>query len=76
VFNNNFFSLLSNSGQLNRDDFELLLMAMGHNLSQREIEGCLQDMGVGNNGAVTFDLFFDWWSDSMGMDAMRKKNRK
>lgn len=51
-------------------------MAMGHNLTQREIESCMQDMGVGPNGTVTFDLFFEWWTDSMGMDAIRKKSRK
>jgi Ca2+-binding EF-hand superfamily protein len=52
-------------------------MAMGHHLTQREIDSCLADMGLGENGTVTFDLFFDWWTDSMGMEAIRKKtNRK
>lgn len=61
---------------LNRDDFELLLMAMGHHLSQREIDACMNDMGAGTNGVIQFDLFFEWWTDSMGMEAMRKKHSR
>ena len=62
------------SGALNKDDFELLLMAMGHHLSLKEIEACFNDMGVdSNNGSVQFNLFFDWWTDSHGMNAIRKK---
>lgn len=58
---------------MNREDFELLLMAMGHHLAQREIDACMSDMGAGNGDNITFDLFFEWWTDSMGMEAIRKK---
>jgi len=65
------------SGVLNKDDFELLLMALGHNLTQNELDACLRDIGVdakkNNEGSVSFDLFFEWWTDSMGMEAIRKK---
>ncbi len=65
---------LYDSGSLNKDDFELLLMAMGHNLSLKEIDACFNDMGVDPaSGTVSFDLFFDWWTDSHGMSAIRKK---
>ncbi len=67
------------SGALNKDEFELLLMAMGHHLSLKEIEACFQDMGVDpSTGSVSFELFFEWWTDSHGMNAIRKKgsNRK
>jgi hypothetical protein len=53
------------------------MMAMGHNLTMREIDACLNDMGVDvNSGTVSFNLFFDWWTDSHGMNAMRKKNNR
>lgn len=65
------------SGAINKDEFELLLMAMGHHLSPREIDSCLTDMGVNPNSAsISFDLFFDWWTDSHGMNAMRKKTSR
>lgn len=65
----------SHSGNLDRDDFELLLMAMGYQLTQKEIDACLNDMGVNpSGGLVSFPLFFEWWTDSMGMEAIRKKS--
>jgi Ca2+-binding EF-hand superfamily protein len=67
------------SGVLNKDDFELLLMALGHNLTQNELDACLHDIGVDakkNEGTVSFDLFFEWWTDSMGVEAIRKKASK
>jgi Ca2+-binding EF-hand superfamily protein len=60
-------------GSVAVEDFELLLMALGHHLSQKELDACLQDMGGSSNGNIPFALFFDWWTDSMGMDAIRKK---
>jgi Ca2+-binding EF-hand superfamily protein len=66
------------TGSVDRDGFELVLLALGHRLSSPEIDSCMQDMGLHpQNGSVAFDLFFDWWTDSHGMDAMRKRsNRK
>lgn len=66
------------SGSLNKDDFELLLMALGHHLSLEEIEACFQDMGLSSahGGTVPFDLFVEWWTDSMGVEAIRKKHQK
>lgn len=61
---------------MNRDEFELLLMAIGHRLTQRELDSCLQDMGVGSGDSITFELFFEWWTDSMGMEAIRKKHSR
>ena len=49
-------------------------MAMGHHLTLREIDACMADMGV--EDTISFELFFEWWTDSMGMDAMRKKTPK
>lgn len=62
-------------GSVHKDEFDLLLMALGHHLSEKELDSCLNDMGVNpDGGLVPFDLFFDWWTDSMGMDAVRKKH--
>lgn len=66
----------SRSGTVNRDEFELLLMAIGHRLTQRELDSCLQDMGVGSGDSITFELFLEWWTDSMGMEAIRKKHSR
>jgi hypothetical protein len=59
---------------VSRDDFELLLMAVGHNLTLNELDACFKDMGVEMGGQISFDLFFEWWTDSMGMEAIRKKH--
>lgn len=65
------------TGGLNKDDFELLLMALGHHLSLQELDACFADMGVNaHGGTVSFDLFFEWWTDSMGVEAIRKKQQK
>lgn len=50
---------------------------MGHHLSQKDIDACFNDMGLDTvNGNVSFELFFEWWTDSMGMEAVRKKYSK
>jgi Ca2+-binding EF-hand superfamily protein len=65
------------SGALDKDEFELLLMAMGHQLSVREIDACFADMGLDpSSGTVSFSLFFEWWTDSHGMNAIRKKTTR
>jgi len=53
-------------------------MALGHNLTQNELDACLNDLGVDvkNGGTVSFGLFFEWWTDSMGVEAIRKKTSK
>lgn len=65
---------------MNKDDFELLLMALGHHLTEQEVNACLSDIGVdvtnNSNNTISFDLFFEWWTDSMGVEAIRKKYYK
>lgn len=59
------------------EDFEVLLMALGHHLSEEEISACFRDITSGDS--VSFELFFEWWTDSMGVSAISKKsssNRK
>ena len=65
------------SGSVNKEDFDLLLMALGHHLSAQELDACFTDMGVhASNGVVSFQTFFEWWTDSMGVEAIRKKHQK
>jgi len=64
----------SKSGKLDKDDFELLTMALGYNLTPAEVSSCINDMGV--TDVVPFDLFFEWWTDSMGVMAIRKRSGK
>ena len=53
-------------------------MAIGYNLNAKELDSCLVDMGVDSSsgGTVSFELFCDWWSDSAGVSAIRKKPTK
>lgn len=61
-------------GSLNADDFELLTLALGYRLTPKEVEFCLNDMGGGDG--IPFKLFLEWWSDPMGVMAVRKKGKK
>ena len=55
---------------------ELFLMALGHRLSVKELEACFHDLGVDfNSGTISFEIFFEWWTDSMGVEAIKKKHR-
>jgi hypothetical protein len=52
-------------------------MALGHHLSMQELDACLNDMGQSPaTCALTFPLFFEWWTDSMGVEAIRKRYQK
>ena len=61
------------SGNLNRDQFELLLMAVGYNVTSKELDACLADIGVRNNEYVTFPIFFEWWTSSVGATYLKRK---
>eukprot|EP01038_Epipyxis_sp_PR26KG_P005600 gene5600-7729_t len=63
-------------GAINKDDLELLLMALGHTLSARDVDACVQDIGVSGEGNISFELFFDWWTSDIGVAAIRKKINK
>jgi len=61
-----FIKLDGGKGSVNKDQFELLLMALGQNFSPLEIDACLADLGIPAGGSVAFDLFFDWWTSPVG----------
>lgn len=53
---------------------DLFMMAMGHHLTKKEMDACFHDLGVDyHNGTISFELFFEWWTDSMGVEAIRKR---
>ena len=52
------------------DDLDMLLSALGFNLTSKEVQRCARDMGA--KESIEFDLFYDWWTDPMGMASMRK----
>lgn len=52
------------------DDFELFVMALGYNLTSKELQACWTDMGV--TDVMTLALFFDWWSSDVGPKMFKK----
>lgn len=64
----------SKTDALDKDGVELFLMAMGHHLTKKELEACFHDLGIDyNSGTIDFKLFFDWWTDSVGVEAIKKR---
>lgn len=63
----------SKSGKLNRDQFEMLLMAIGYNVSSKELDRCLKDLDVRDGEAVSFNSFFEWWSSNIGAIYLNRK---
>jgi hypothetical protein len=54
------------SGEINRDQFEMLLMAVGHNVSFSVIDSYWSDLGIEPSGNLPFELFFEWWTSPVG----------
>ena len=54
-------------GSINKDQFELLLMAMGHNVSTGQLDLYCTDLGIGSDGVLSFDTFFEWWTSDVGV---------
>jgi len=63
----------SRSGKIDCDQFELLLMAVGYNVTGKELEACLRDIGVKSGEFVKFETFFEWWTSNMGASYLRRK---
>lgn len=66
------FNKAGSSGPLNRDQFELFLMAINHHVSSKTIDSYYYDLGLnsGGNDGISFDLFFEWWTSSVGRKAI------
>ncbi len=61
------------SGFLNQDGFEVLLMALGYHVHEKDINQCLKDIGT-YEGKVSFNSFFNWWtSDEVGASYLKRK---
>lgn len=59
---------LRKTGTVDAARFDLLTMALGY--PEVDSASCLRDMGVQDE--LSFDLFLDWWTDSMGAAALRR----
>jgi Ca2+-binding EF-hand superfamily protein len=53
-------------GALNKDEFELLLMAIGHSATSSEVDRYFDDMGIGGSDRLPFATFFEWWTSDIG----------
>lgn len=70
----------SGGGSLSKDEFELLLMALGYNLSPTAIEGCYEeifsfcaDLCTAGSNEITFPAFCRWWTEK---DSVHLYSRK
>ena len=63
---------------ITKAEFELLLMAMGFNLSPGPIEGCLGEIfsfcpSLCSDDQISFPAFATWWMDKDSMYLYTKK---
>ena len=64
----------SKSNRLGRDDFELLLMALGYYVSSRDLDRCVRDIsGSDSSDTVTFKQFFRWWTSDVDASYLKRK---
>jgi len=62
------FNKLGRGGSISRDQFELLLMALHHNVSEKILNSYWADLGLPASESLTFELFLDWWTSDVGRD--------
>ncbi len=60
-------------GKLRPSDFELLLMSVGYQVTPKELDNCLKDLGARDGECVTFDMFFDWWTSDVGACMLQRR---
>lgn len=58
---------MARKGSIDRNQFELLLMAMGHNVSVRQMGVYWADLGLSESCVLPFDIFYEWWTSDVGM---------
>lgn len=62
---------ITGANSLNRDQFEVLLMALGLTITPIECDKCFSgDLGIPEGESLPFDLFCEWWTSDVGA-AMR-----
>jgi len=55
---------VNRSGNINKDQFELLLMASGQNVTASDVDAIFDDLGIPAGGLMSFDQFFGVMSSS------------
>lgn len=57
----------NDEGEIDADELDVLMMSLGYKLKTAEIESCKKDiLGGEGTGKITFQLFHEWLTDSMG----------
>ena len=58
------------SADIEKSEFELLLMALGYNLTPSDIDGCISEIFTGSSmhctsgNKITFPAFCHWWMET------------
>jgi len=53
-------------GSMSIGQFEVLVMALGANLTLKEVHNCFTDMGIPDGDVLPFELFCDYWTSEVG----------
>lgn len=51
------------NGNIDKPEFWELSKALGAEMSPEELDVGWSEVDKNNNGRISFDEFFDWWSD-------------
>ena len=62
-----------NTGTVDKDQFEILVMALGVPMTPFEVNDCFVDLGIPEGQGIPFDLFADWWISDVGAALRVKK---
>jgi Ca2+-binding EF-hand superfamily protein len=63
------------TGSIDKDQFEILVLALGVPMTLSEIDNSFVDLGIPEGQGIPFDLFSDWWMSDVGA-AMNTSNKK
>ncbi len=64
----------TNTGVVDKDQFEILVLALGVPMTPGEIDNSFVDLGIPEGQGIPFDLFADWWISDVGA-AMKVSNK-
>lgn len=53
-------------GAMDKDQFEILVLALGVPMTVKEIDASFDDLGIPEGEALQFELFADWWVSDVG----------
>ena len=62
------------SGTLTRTEIGTLAKQMGKQMSEKELDKCMNMMDIDGNGSVEYDEFAEWWDQNDGSFKMITKS--